>query len=586
MAEVSYLPVVYTLGAAVASGSTALGLLHYLRGRNRLIHSINRDLCVGCDKCVQRCPTQVLALDKEHKAIIERAQDCIDCRQCESVCKPQALVMHRRSEPPPVIERPDLDEHFQVRGREGLYLIGHAAGVPLVKNAVNLGRAAVEHLVRTPGFRRVTEQPLAGAAGVERFTAELDILIVGSGPAGLSAAMTCTQHGLRYLIFERSNLTNSTVQSYPVGKDIHSVPEGVACVGLLPMPSDKLTKQELTAQWQERLEASDVLRFIVKPAQVSEIRPLPASDQSPCFAVHVDNGALERQGPRQQVYRAQRVLLAIGESGPKNPLKVPGEELSLVKDSLTDPGAHRKQRLLVVGGGDSAVEAALALSHPELENRVVLAVRRGRKELRASLRNQERLEQRVKDRRLLILYECSVTEVRPGQVTLDLKQERRQRTLEVDALFSLIGNQPASEWLKAQGVRFTSVRQDLVRSRPTDQLVAQILRRPLEQAAGSPLADAAPLARRARTMTLAAAADSAQACTVLDPQLAERIADAFARYLAQQGVSVDAERNRLQIPPDSVLMRMPEPARDAELPRASRERKTEVALRRARLPVV
>lgn len=546
MSEHSVLPLVYMLAAAATSGSTAFGLFRWLNGRPELVHSINRGLCVGCDKCVQRCPTQVLVLDAENKAKVVNPRDCIECRQCEAVCKPQALIMHRRGQPPPEIERPDLDAAFQVRGRPGMYLIGHAAGVPMVKNAINLGRAAVEHLGRSEGFVPLRHKEAAPQPGV---IMDVDVAIVGSGPAGLSAALSCAEKGLRFVIFERSSLTNSTVQCYPAGKDIHAVPPDVRCVGLLPMPSDQVSKSQLTATWQQRLEQSGVLRFLVKPAQVMAIEPVPAAEQSgvPRFLLRVENLDPALAGSRNQLYRAARVILAIGESGPKRALDTPGEGLPLVRDALGSASSYRKQRILIVGGGDTAVEAALQLSQPELENRVVLAVRKRHSDLKASLRNQELLDRRTRQRQLMVLYECTAIEVQPSQVTLELRQEKRRRTLEVDVIFKLIGNEPATDWLKRQGVRFIWVRQDRVRSQPTDRLVEQIVGKPLTEA--------------------------------LTPCIAgPESGHAHAQPLAP----VEVARNRLELPSADQLLRPLQPVNDAELPAAARERKTLIMKRRAR----
>src|SRR3569832_2326426 len=112
-----------------------------------LIHSINDDRCTGCDACVTVCPTDVLEL-KSNKSRVLRFGDCIQCEQCANVCPTTALVMHYEgSEAPPVLV-PDLDEYYQSKV-PGLYLLGEAAGKPLVKNAVNLGRAAIEHALRS-----------------------------------------------------------------------------------------------------------------------------------------------------------------------------------------------------------------------------------------------------------------------------------------------------------------------------------------------------------------------------------------------------------------------------------------------------
>ena len=108
-----------------------------------LIHSINDDRCTGCDACVLVCPTDVLEL-RNNKSRVIRFNDCVQCEQCAHVCPTTALVMHYEGTTPPPVMVPELDEYYQSK-IPGLYLLGEAAGKPLVKNAVNLGRAAVEH---------------------------------------------------------------------------------------------------------------------------------------------------------------------------------------------------------------------------------------------------------------------------------------------------------------------------------------------------------------------------------------------------------------------------------------------------------
>src|SRR6185295_11652672 len=112
-----------------------------------LIHSINDDRCTGCDACVAVCPTDVLEL-KNNKSRVQRFGDCIQCEQCANVCPTNALVMHHEGTTAPPVQVPDLDDYYQSKV-PGLYLLGEAAGKPLVKNAINLGRAAVEHLLRS-----------------------------------------------------------------------------------------------------------------------------------------------------------------------------------------------------------------------------------------------------------------------------------------------------------------------------------------------------------------------------------------------------------------------------------------------------
>ncbi len=177
-----------------------------------LVHAVNDDRCTGCDACVLVCPTDVLEL-KSNKSRVVRFGDCIQCEQCANVCPTNALVMfYEGTEPPPVLV-PDLDEYYQSKV-PGLYLVGEAAGKPLVKNAVNLGRAVIEHTLRS-GLR-----PGALAQQNTPQTPCYDVVIIGSGPAGLSAALSCVQRKLSYVVIEKDAFVASTIARYPKGKKV------------------------------------------------------------------------------------------------------------------------------------------------------------------------------------------------------------------------------------------------------------------------------------------------------------------------------------------------------------------------------
>src|ERR1700733_13723427 len=156
-----------------------------------LIHDINDDRCTGCDACVAVCPTNVLDL-VSNKSRVLRFQDCIQCEACMYACPTEALVMFPEGAVPPPLKCPEIDDHLQT-AVAGQYLIGEVAGKPLVKSAANLGRVVVEHMLTT-GLR-------AGVLG--RGAGAVDVAIVGSGPGGLSAALTCIQKGLSYVVLEK-----------------------------------------------------------------------------------------------------------------------------------------------------------------------------------------------------------------------------------------------------------------------------------------------------------------------------------------------------------------------------------------------
>src|SRR5215831_18451161 len=160
-------------------------------GPRVLVHDINDDRCTGCDACVAVCPTNVLDL-VENKSRVLRFQDCIQCEACMFACPTEALVMFAEGGTPPPLKVPEMDENFQT-AVPGQYLIGEVSGKPLVKSAANLGRMVVEHMLRM-GLR-------PGALG--RGDSAVDVAIIGSGPGGLSAALSCIQRGLSYAVFEK-----------------------------------------------------------------------------------------------------------------------------------------------------------------------------------------------------------------------------------------------------------------------------------------------------------------------------------------------------------------------------------------------
>src|SRR4051812_45961935 len=192
-------------------------------GPRVLIHDINDDRCTGCDACVAVCPTNVLDL-VENKSRVLRFQDCIQCEACMFACPTEALVMFPQGSTPPPLKVPEIDENFQT-AVPGQYLIGEVAGKPLVKNAANLGRAVVEHMLAS-GM-----QP--GALG--RADNVVDVAIVGSGPGGLSSALTCIQKGLSYVVLEKEQMIASTIARYPKGKLVMAEPYDTVNLSLLPV---------------------------------------------------------------------------------------------------------------------------------------------------------------------------------------------------------------------------------------------------------------------------------------------------------------------------------------------------------------
>jgi putative YpdA family bacillithiol system oxidoreductase len=403
--------------------------------RPRLIHSINDDRCIGCDACVDICPTDVLEL-VNNKSRVQRVSDCVQCEQCAHACPTTALVMHYQGTAPPGFRVPLLDEHYQAA--PGLYLLGEASGKPLVKNASNLGRAAIEHMVKN------------GLTPDNRVPSALDVLIVGSGPGGLSAALSCVAHGLTYAVIEKDELVCSTVARYPKGKRVMAEPYDVRCLGLLPIWDSG--KEELLAAWKRLIDNHGIR----------------VSTRETVDEVQRDGDVFAIQTSRRQL-RARRVLLAIGTRGQPRRLGVPGEDLPKVSSLLTDAELHRGQHVLVVGGGDSAVEAALALA--ETAAQVTLSYR-GRSLSRCKSRNRKALDEAVARGGVRVCFGSQVQEIRPRSVVLEFGNGQ----LEVanEHVFVCIGGEAPIRWLERVGVRFAEQPHSFQRG-PTDQLVESLI---------------------------------------------------------------------------------------------------------------
>lgn len=457
--------------------ATALGLWLWKHRRRPtppapplLVHSINRDLCVGCGKCVARCPADVLDLDAQQKSFVARVGDCIQCQQCMVVCPTpnKALVMHLADQAPADIAVPALDEFYQSKQHPGLYLIGEAAGKPLIKNGVNLGRAVIEHMLRRGGLKPLPPQPDPPAQG----PTHVDVLIVGSGPAGLSAAVTCAARGLAYAVLERKAGSNSTVMSYPAGKSIHANPRYVRCVGMLPVWDCK--PAELQRQWLRILDAVGV-----KVYHEIDVRSVTL-DPAGSFTIETSGTA----------FRAQRVVLALGASQPRllgRDQLLPGEDLAgFVEKTPEKSDQCRDQHALVIGGGDSALETAFNLV--DGNNRVMLSYHGPKDRLKANAKNLHRLGQLVAQQRLLPLFESSALSFQRGAVRLRRKNRRGavvEEKIEVAQVFACIGGDPPQKWLEQRvsrigvkeggGIRYLPVPHAQFTLPETDALVESLV---------------------------------------------------------------------------------------------------------------
>jgi thioredoxin reductase/ferredoxin len=413
-------------------------------GPRVLVHDINDDRCTGCDACVAVCPTNVLDL-VANKSRVLRFEDCIQCEACMFACPTEALVMFPEGAVPPPLKIPEIDENFQT-AVPGQYLIGEVAGKPLVKNAANLGRAVVEHMLSTGMY----PDALGGGENV------VDVAIVGSGPGGLSAALTCIQHGLSYVVLDKEQMIASTIARYPKGKLVMAEPYESQNLSLLPVFDS--SKEQLIPIWSELIERvglevrlGESVESVTKGFDAFEVRTTVAT------------------------YRAQRVVLSIGTRGKPRTLQVPGENLPKVFSLLEDPDEWRGRSVLVVGGGDSACEAALALADSGAK---VMISYRGRGFNRAAPKNKQSIERYAAEGRVKTKLGSQVLQFDPDTVTIALA-DGTQKRYPNDGAFVLIGADPPIAWLEKVGVRFVE-RPHQFQFGKSDDIVRRYIAHPME----------------------------------------------------------------------------------------------------------
>ena len=373
--------------------------------------SINPNRCLGCAACLKACPEgDVLGLVGGKAALINPSH-CIGHGACRDACPFDAITLvlgtARRG-----VEVPRLSSDFQT-GVPGLFVAGELGGMGLIRNAVEQGRQAMESIRALPGIGRGDR---------------LDVVIVGAGPAGLSASLAALQHELRFVTLEQETL-GGTVAHYPRGKIVMSAPCELPLFGRIHL--HETTKEALLALWQEVVSTTGL-----------ELRC-----QEHVEAVTRDGDGFEVKSDRG-VYRTRALLLAIGRRGTPMKLDIKGEELDKVTYRLVEAEQYAGRRVLVVGGGDSALEAAISVAEQPATD--VTLCYRGPAFVRANPRNRRHAERLHAAGRLRLLLESSAREIRADAVRVATPGGEHE--LPNDAVIICAGGVLPTAFLRSMGV--------------------------------------------------------------------------------------------------------------------------------------
>ncbi len=376
---------------------------------------IDTESCIGSGACIEACPEKDIIGIVNGKATTINASRCVGHGACFHACPVQAISLCIGTEKRGV-DLPHVSSEFETNIR-GLFIAGELGGMGLIKNAVEQGKQAVQNLSKE--LKTKTD-------------AEFDVIIVGAGPAGISATLTAAKLKLKFLTIEQDSL-GGTVFNFPRAKIVMTSAMDLPLHGrikfvettkleLLTLWHSVLTKNQITINEQEKVESIEKQKenFVIKTSK--------------------------------RVYTSQTVLLTIGRRGSPRKLGVPGEEKEKVAYRLLEPELIHNQNVLVVGGGDSAVEAAILLAD---ENNSVTLSYRGESFARLKPMNLERVNENIKNGKVKALYNSNVKEINDDLVIIERTGEKELTKIKNDLVYIFAGGELPTIFLDKIGVKIT-----------------------------------------------------------------------------------------------------------------------------------
>ena len=376
---------------------------------------VDLNICIGSGACIKACPEHDILGIHNGKAQTINASRCVGHGACFHACPVEAITLCIGTEKRGV-ELPHISQEFETN-IPGIFVAGELGGMGLIKNAVEQGRQTVEYFLQK---------------SIPKSNAKYDLIIVGAGPAGISASLTAAKNNLKFITLEQDSL-GGTVFNFPRAKIVMTSPMDLPLWGKVKLV--ETSKSELLDLWKNVLSKNKIT--INEQAKVLEI-----VKQDNMFIVKTNNDH----------YTSRGIILAIGRRGSPRKLGVVGEEKEKVFYRLIEPELIHDKHILVVGGGDSAVESAMLLA--DERNRVTLSYR-SESFSRLKPKNLERINDYIKKKKVKTIFNSNVKEITDDNVIFTFSNSVEELNIKNDFVYIFAGGILPTSFLEGIGIKIT-----------------------------------------------------------------------------------------------------------------------------------
>ena len=376
---------------------------------------VDSSRCIQTGACITACPEHDILGIVNGKATIINASRCIGHGACFHACPTEAISLRIGTEKRGV-ELPHVNQNFETNV-PGMFIAGELGGMGLIKNAVEQGRQAVENLAKNLN---------------KNHNASYDLIIIGAGLAGISGCLTAKKLGLKFMLLEQDSL-GGTVFTFPRKKIVMTSPMDLPLYGKVKL--FETSKSELLDLWNSVLKGNNI----------------SVNENSKVESITSEDGLFKVVTLKGDEYSSARILLAIGRRGTPRKLNVPGEMKEKVAYRLLEPEEISGKNIIVVGGGDSAIESALLLAD---QNHVTLSYRN---EVfnRIKPLNNIALNKAAADGKVEILLGSNLVSIEDGSVLISVGNSGEVRRIDNDLVYIFAGGELPTQFLEKAGIKIT-----------------------------------------------------------------------------------------------------------------------------------